>query len=76
MSIVTGQDRLGFILEAVKEPWATRDDIAAEYSAGLRYGCSDWPKANAAILERWTPSGLAYIKRKAWKKVAGGGPFA
>lgn len=60
-------DRAEFIIEEVENPWATRETIAAEYAAGIRYGCSDWPKVNAAILERYAPSGLAYIKRKAWK---------
>jgi hypothetical protein len=27
----------------------------------------DWPKINAAIIERWSISGLVYIKERAWK---------
>ena len=29
----------------------------------------DWPLVNRAIMKRWSPSGLLYIKRQAWKRV-------
>lgn len=27
----------------------------------------DWPRINRAIMDRWSRSGLKYIKTKAWK---------
>lgn len=47
-----------------------RQDMAAAYAILLReYGPEypGWPQLNAAILRRWSPSGLAYIKRLAWQ---------
>lgn len=33
----------------------------------LADGKPDWPCINRAILERWSMSGLEWIKRRAWK---------
>ena len=45
----------------------TRNSIAVTYSMAL---CSseptDWARVNAAIIERWSPSALTYIKERAW----------
>lgn len=49
---------------------ATRNEVAENYAIGLRthgMSWSHWSDVNAAILRRWTPSGLAYIKERAWK---------
>lgn len=51
-------------------PEITRDDIAQTYAMALVSSWpTDWKKANAAILERWSKSGLEYIKVRAWKIV-------
>lgn len=49
--------------------WWGRADAASEYAAGMQYALSDidWKRVNAALIERWSESGLAWIKRKAWK---------
>lgn len=49
--------------------FASRDELAVEYARLLierepNWGV--WPLLNVAILERWSLSGLAYVKRKAW----------
>lgn len=52
-----------------------RNDIAVTYEAMMRHqftlrlpsGSYDWAKINAAIIERWSISGLVYIKERAWK---------
>lgn len=49
---------------------ATRNEVAANYALGLRHHGMSWPHwkdVNAAILRRWSPAGLAYIKERAWK---------
>lgn len=50
--------------------FASRDEIAVEYARLLRFegtGWKSWPTLNLAIIDRWSPSGLEYVKRKAWK---------
>ena len=50
--------------------FASRDEMADEYASALRAMPHDWdrwPDFNAAILRRWSPAGLRYIKEKAWK---------
>jgi len=49
----------------------TRDDVVDDY-AELLYDRAlgidiDWPSINMAIIERWSPAGLQYIKDRAWK---------
>lgn len=57
------------ILEVVRDTFSTRDEVALVYALALRTNFdTDWSKVNAAIIERWTPSALEYIKRKAWKR--------
>lgn len=53
--------------------FANRNEVAEEYASQMRQlgaGFSEWPgwrEFNAAILRRWSPAGLAYIKERAWK---------
>lgn len=50
--------------------FASRDDMAQEYADCLRDFPPDWdrwPDFNGAILRRWSPAGLRYIKTKAWR---------
>lgn len=49
--------------------FANRDEMAAAYhdlfvEHGPNWGV--WPILNVAILDRWSMSGLAYVKTKAW----------
>ena len=54
--------------------FANRDDMADEYASLLtHYGRPEWEgwrPLNEAILRRWSPSGLRYIKTKAWRAAA------
>ena len=50
--------------------FANRDEVAQEYADTLRMTGVDWGgwrSFNAAILRRWSPAGLRYIKEKAWR---------
>ena len=55
------------LIDVLTHPDANRDEIAAWYAAVIRYQPdADWPALNRAVLRRYKPSGLEYIKRKAW----------
>ena len=50
--------------------FASRDDVAEEYAACLTTYPAHWDRwsdFNGAILRRWSPAGLRYVKDKGWK---------
>lgn len=53
----------------VAHPAMRRIDVAQSYSIALRQGGADFARINKAILTRWKPSGLEWIKARAWKFV-------
>jgi hypothetical protein len=56
------------LLAMIADPAATRATVAAGYADGLaRIDEIDWPAVNKAILAKWSPSGLACIKARAWR---------
>ena len=56
------------LLQECNIPQITRKDIALTYRLAMQSQESvDWTKVNAAIIERWSKSGLKYIKELAWK---------
>lgn len=61
---ITTEDILGTIADAA----CKRDDVADDYSLALRESRDiiDWPKVNAAVINRWSLSALKYIKGMAW----------
>jgi len=71
---MTGED---FNEAAGYDEWvhlfANRDEMAEEYARQLPGGGSTgwWAELNAAIMRRWSPAGLAYIKTRAWKIATG-----
>ncbi len=49
--------------------FASRDELAVEYGKLLRSRPATWPGwivLNLAIVNRWSPAGLAYVKKRAW----------
>lgn len=66
-------DRTEAMLAEITRPGSTRTSIAAVYREGivanLKLGTDfvDWPSVNAALLQRYTVSGLIYIERLAWR---------
>ncbi|MCR4340617.1 MAG: hypothetical protein NUW01_12120 [Gemmatimonadaceae bacterium] len=44
----------------------TLDEAAAVYRYMLPNKNVDWTAVNTTIIERWSRSGLTYIKREAW----------
>jgi hypothetical protein len=60
------------IFDAVADKKNKRNDIAVIYEALMRRHFTkveryDWEAVNKAIIERWSVSGLIYIKERAWK---------
>lgn len=63
------------ILAIVQKP-STRADVVPLYAVAILceafarppQGKTNWQQANAAIIERWSLSGLTWIKNKAWKR--------
>jgi hypothetical protein len=51
----------------IADPEKTRQDVAHAYSYALEAD-EDWPEVNGLIIERWSESGLRYIKAEAWKR--------
>lgn len=64
------------LLREIPDTRIKRNAVALTYAFGLRNEFSgseeiDWPKVNAAIIERWSMAGLVYIKERAWKLYEG-----
>lgn len=60
------------LLNDIADRHQTRDDVAITYAMALGSDEHiDWPKVNAAVVDRWSVSALEYIKGKAWKFAEG-----
>ena len=65
-------DTTRVLLEEIADSYFNRNGIALTYALALKSSDpTDWAKVNAAILERWSLSGLGYIKKRAWDLVDG-----
>ncbi len=61
------------LLEEIANPKMFRKDVAQTYSLALLSSeCKaiDWAKVNQAILDRWSPYALGWIKNQAWSGAA------
>lgn len=59
-------DVQGQLLAEIADRRMKRANVALTYAFGLRQGGVDWPTVNRAIVERWSRSGLEWIKHRAW----------
>lgn len=58
------------ISDRINDRRLKRNDIAIMYAHAMLEAplhTTDWPSINNAIIERWSVSGLDYIKHRAWK---------
>lgn len=69
-------NRTDALLTEISRKGSTRESIALVYRDGIRAHLKqappdfvDWPTVNAALLARYSVSGLNYIKAKAWREV-------
>lgn len=66
-------DPEGTMLREIADKRMKREDVALSYALALRTPDQvDWPKVNYAIIDRWSPSALRWIKEFAWKQVRNG----
>lgn len=61
------------LIAEIQRDGSNRKSIAAVYREGIWMDSNDcervdWPSVNAAILSRYSVSGLNYIKAQAWKR--------
>jgi hypothetical protein len=63
------QDRQADLLYVIRDGGCRRQDVAQTYAAAIVYApdAVEWATVNAAIIERWSVSGLSWIKSRAWK---------
>lgn len=60
-------DVQGQLLAEIADESMKRKDVALTYAFGLRQHTEvDWVIVNEAIIERWSLSGLKWIKELAW----------
>lgn len=60
-------DWVALIMQEIGNPQCNRQEVAHTYSVLLRSDPQpDFAAINSAILTRWMPSGLEYIKERAW----------
>lgn len=65
-------DTTRVLLDKIASPEFRQPDIALTYAMAIRSSDpTDWKKVNAAIVARWSISGLERIKTRAWKLVEG-----
>ena len=58
----------GVLLEEIADKRLKREDVAMSYAFAIRQEAQlDWPKVNKAIIDRWGPPALKWIKSRAWK---------
>ncbi len=64
------------LLQVIASPKAKQSSIAAVYKLALFDDGTDWSRVNAAIINRYSRSGLDRIKRMAWQGVETSGERA
>lgn len=54
------------IIKEIQDKEMSRDDVAQTYAFLIRQSHKDFKIINQKIINRWSKSGLEYIKKKAW----------
>lgn len=62
-------DFVQWIMNEIEDPKMTRREVAHTYSILISEDYKDFRVINEAILKRWSPAGLRWIKARAWKRV-------
>jgi hypothetical protein len=63
-------DPQGTLLRDIADKKMTRKDVALAYAFAIRQaGEVDFRIVNRAIVDRWSPAALTFIKERAWKLV-------
>lgn len=56
-----------WIMNEIADPAMTRKEVARTYAILIDKGHKEFAGINRAILKRWSPSGLQWIKTQAWR---------
>lgn len=67
---ITDVDFRQWIMNEIEDRAFKRKAVAHTYSILIQKGHREFGEINRAIVQRWSESGLAWIKRQAWKQVA------
>lgn len=59
------EHRNDLIIEAINKS-KTREEVTTIYTDLIPMSNIDWPTVNKTITEKWSMSGLKYIKKQAW----------
>jgi hypothetical protein len=68
---ITDVDFVQWIMNEIEDSKIPRREIAHTYSILIEKGHKDFKSINEAILKRWSPAGLKWIKEQAWKRLQG-----
>lgn len=58
-----------WIMTEINDHAFKRAQVADTYAILIKKGHKDFAEINTAILKRWSPSGLLWIKTEAWKQI-------
>lgn len=62
-------DFVQWILNEIEDRAFNRKVVSDTYAILIQKGHRDFKQINEAIIQRWSMSGLLWIKTQAWKKV-------
>ncbi len=65
---ITDVDFVQWIMNEIGDKMFKRSAVADTYAILLQKGVHDFAEINRAIIERWSRSGLEWIKKQAWKR--------
>lgn len=66
---ITDVDFRRWILNEIEDTAVGRKYVAQTYAILIQKGHKDFREINTAILNRWSMSGLQWIKTQAWKSL-------
>ena len=67
--LIKDVDFVQWIMNEILDPAFTRRDVARTYAILISKGHREFKGINGAIVERWSMSGLQWIKKQAWKEL-------
>jgi hypothetical protein len=66
-SEIANVDFVQWIMNEIEDKKMTRKDVAHTYSILMAKGHQGFTTINEAIIKRWSPAALRWIKETAWK---------
>jgi hypothetical protein len=66
---IANVDFVQWIRNEIEDKAFTRADVAKTYAILIQKGHKEFGEINQAVLARWSPAALKWIKEQAWKIV-------